>query len=53
MISERDMESLSGTMGEDTKETGRMESKMAKGPIFHLMEELGKEFGRMEKELDG
>ena len=52
-IRDKVLASLNGTMGEGMKVSGKMESKMAKEHIFHQMEEFGREFGKMGRELDG
>ena len=52
-IRDKVLASLNGMMGEGMRVTGKMESKMVKEHIFHRMEEFGREFGKMVKELDG
>ena len=53
MIRDKVLASLNGMMGGGTKVIGKMESKMVKEHIFHPMEEFGREFGKMGRELDG
>ena len=48
------MEYLLGMIEKNIKEIGRMVNSMEKGNFFFLLSKNGKkEFGKMEKELDG
>ena len=54
MIKKKDMENLFGMMGKGTNEIGKKGIKMEKESSIFLILKFGKkEYGKMEKELNG